>query len=103
MADHLFSFRAFFFLEVLGDEIKLKVIYSSNLIFRNRQIIEKGGSNLGLFIFVGEPLFCYTIIILNGNNSIIDKDLMNIYEKGKIEVAEQFIALDEVTFLTCVV
>lgn len=47
MADHLFSFCAIFFLEVLGDEIKLKVIYSSNLVFRNRQIIEKGGSNLG--------------------------------------------------------
>lgn len=58
MADHLFSFCAFFFsLEVLGDEIKLRVIYSSSLVFRNRQIIEKGGSDLGLFIFVGEQLF----------------------------------------------
>lgn len=47
----------FFFLEVLGDEIKFKVIYSSNLVFRNRQIIETGGSNLGLFIFAGEQLF----------------------------------------------
>lgn len=60
MADHLFSFCAIFFLEVLGDEIKLKVIYSSNLVFRNGQIIEKGGSNLGLFIFVGEQLFFAT-------------------------------------------
>lgn len=42
---------------MLGDEIKFKVIYSSNLVFRNRQIIEKGGSNLGLFIFAGEQLF----------------------------------------------
>lgn len=41
--------------------------------------------------------------MLNGNNSIIDKDLMNIYEKSKIEVAKQSIALDEVAFLTCVV
>lgn len=84
MADHLF-FLSFFFssLEVLGDEIKRKVIRSSNVVFRNRQIIEKGGSNLGLFIFVGEQLFYYTTIIFNGNNSVIDKDLMNIYEKGK--------------------
>lgn len=91
-------------MEVLGDEIKLRVIYSSSLVFRNRQIIEKGGSDLGLFIFVGEQLFfCYTTIILNGNNSIIGRDLMNIYEKGMIGVTKQFRALDEVTFLTCVV
>lgn len=57
MADHLFSFCAFFFFEALGDEIKLKVIYSSNLVFRNKQIIEKGGSNLGLFIFMEEQIF----------------------------------------------
>jgi len=98
-----FLFLCFFFLEVLGDEIKLKAIYSSNLVFRSRQIIEKGASNLGLFIFVGAQLFCYTKIFLNGNNSILDKDLMNIYEKGKMEVTQQFIASDEVTFLTCVV
>lgn len=54
-----FLFLCFFFfpLEVLGDEIKLRVIYSSSLVFRNREIIEKGGSDLGLFIFVGEQLF----------------------------------------------
>lgn len=62
MADHLFSFCAFFFFggEVLGDEIN--VIDSFNLIFRNRQIIEKDGSNVALFTFEKAAFLLHKII-----------------------------------------